>query len=92
MVEMTCEEHDRQAASTQFITHTVGRILGTMDLQVRPCSLGDSQSAELPTCVQRNTRRWPLGWQLQPANSTAYACVSLHAHAAAASGSGNVLS
>ncbi len=40
MVEMTCEEHDRQAASTQFITHTVGRILGTMDLQVRPCSLG----------------------------------------------------
>eukprot|EP00891_Asterochloris_glomerata_P003202 jgi/Astpho2/3202/Aster-05730 len=33
MVEMTCEEHDRQAASTQFITHTVGRILGTMDLQ-----------------------------------------------------------
>ena len=24
MVEMTCEEHDRQAASTQFITHTVG--------------------------------------------------------------------
>jgi len=23
MVEMTCEEHDRQAASTQFITHAV---------------------------------------------------------------------
>ena len=41
MVEMTCEEHYRQAASTQFITHTVGRILGTMDLQVRPCSLGN---------------------------------------------------
>lgn len=33
MVEMTCEEHDRQAASTQFITHTVGRILGAMDLK-----------------------------------------------------------
>ncbi|GIL56254.1 hypothetical protein Vafri_11599 [Volvox africanus] len=33
MVEMTCEEHDRQAASTQFITHTVGRILGTMQLR-----------------------------------------------------------
>lgn len=32
MVEMTCEEHDRQAASTQFITHTVGRMLGAMDL------------------------------------------------------------
>jgi hypothetical protein len=32
MVEMTCEEHDRQAASTQFVTHTVGRMLGAMDL------------------------------------------------------------
>ena len=30
MVEMSCEEHDRQAASSQFITHTVGRMLGTM--------------------------------------------------------------
>lgn len=33
MVEMTCEEHDRQAASTQFITHTVGRVLGAMELE-----------------------------------------------------------
>ena len=33
MVEMTCEEHDRQAASTQFITHTVGRVLGAMKLE-----------------------------------------------------------
>ncbi|KAI8464533.1 MAG: hypothetical protein J3K34DRAFT_440097 [Monoraphidium minutum] len=32
MVEMSCEEHDRQAASTQFVTHTVGRMLGEMDL------------------------------------------------------------
>lgn len=32
MVEMTCEEHDRLAASTQFITHTVGRTLGAMGL------------------------------------------------------------
>mmetsp|Transcript_4369 Transcript_4369/g.11310 ORF Transcript_4369/g.11310 Transcript_4369/m.11310 type:complete len:457 (+) Transcript_4369:421-1791(+) len=30
MIPMTCEEHDRQAASTQFITHTVGRMLGEM--------------------------------------------------------------
>merc|ERR1711976_837279 len=29
---MSCEEHDRQAASTQFITHTVGRMLGEMGL------------------------------------------------------------
>jgi len=33
MVEMTCEEHDIQAASTQFVTHTVGRMLGAMQLK-----------------------------------------------------------
>lgn len=33
MVEMTCEEHDRAAASTQFITHSVGRTLGAMNLK-----------------------------------------------------------
>lgn len=33
MVKMTCEEHDRMTASTQFITHTVGRVLGAMDLK-----------------------------------------------------------
>ncbi|GAX79237.1 hypothetical protein CEUSTIGMA_g6677.t1 [Chlamydomonas eustigma] len=33
MVEMTCEEHDEAAASTQFITHTVGRMLATMELK-----------------------------------------------------------
>lgn len=36
MVEMPCEEHDRVAASTQFITHTVGRVLGAMDLRATP--------------------------------------------------------
>ena len=36
MVEMTCEEHDRLAASSQFITHTVGRVLGRMGLQGTP--------------------------------------------------------
>ena len=25
MVEMSCEEHDRYAAGSQFLTHTVGR-------------------------------------------------------------------
>ncbi|EEH56094.1 uncharacterized protein MICPUCDRAFT_4596, partial [Micromonas pusilla CCMP1545] len=33
MVEMSCEEHDIQAASSQFITHTVGRMLGTMEMK-----------------------------------------------------------
>lgn len=42
MVEMSCEEHDQLAASTQFITHTVGRTLGAM--QVRQ-GLGGGQTA-----------------------------------------------
>ena len=33
MVEMSCEEHDRLAAGTQFITHSVGRVLGEMGLE-----------------------------------------------------------
>lgn len=36
MVEMSCEEHDRLAASSQFITHTVGRMLGAMALPDTP--------------------------------------------------------
>ena len=36
MVQMTCEEHDKAAASTQFITHTVGRMLGEMSLESTP--------------------------------------------------------
>ena len=36
MVEMTCEEHDKLAASSQFITHTVGRMLGRMELPDTP--------------------------------------------------------
>lgn len=36
MVEMSCEEHDRYAASSQFITHTVGRILGKLRLESSP--------------------------------------------------------
>lgn len=27
MVEMSCEEHDRYAAASQFVTHTMGRVL-----------------------------------------------------------------
>lgn len=36
MVEMSCEEHDKLAASSQFITHTVGRMLGRMVLPDTP--------------------------------------------------------
>eukprot|EP00887_Chlorella_sp_A99_P005837 scaffold1.g5837.t1 len=44
MVEMTCEEHDQMAASTQFITHTVGRMLGAMELSPTPIDTKGFQS------------------------------------------------
>lgn len=36
MVEMSCEEHDQHAAESQFITHTVARILSHMNLESTP--------------------------------------------------------
>ncbi|GMI00870.1 hypothetical protein TrLO_g12153 [Triparma laevis f. longispina] len=36
MVELSCEEHDRAAANSQFITHLVGRILGRQGLKPTP--------------------------------------------------------
>ncbi|KAI3495985.1 hypothetical protein L1887_38333 [Cichorium endivia] len=36
MKEMTCAEHDQHAAESQFITHTVGRILEKLDLDSTP--------------------------------------------------------
>ncbi|XP_043687536.1 arogenate dehydrogenase 2, chloroplastic-like [Telopea speciosissima] len=36
MVEMSCEEHDRHAAGSQFITHTIGRILSYLNLESTP--------------------------------------------------------
>ncbi|KAK4277774.1 hypothetical protein QN277_015722 [Acacia crassicarpa] len=36
MLEMSCEEHDKLAAKTQFITHTVGRTLGELEITSTP--------------------------------------------------------
>ncbi|KAL2482733.1 Arogenate dehydrogenase 2 [Forsythia ovata] len=36
MVEMTCAEHDKYAAGSQFITHTMGRILEKLQLDSTP--------------------------------------------------------
>ncbi|PNY07119.1 arogenate dehydrogenase chloroplastic-like [Trifolium pratense] len=36
MVEMSCEEHDKAAAKSQFITHTIGRALAEMDIKNTP--------------------------------------------------------
>ncbi|KAM7254172.1 hypothetical protein ACFE04_031854 [Oxalis oulophora] len=32
MVEMSCAEHDRYAAESQFVTHLIGRVLGKLGL------------------------------------------------------------
>ncbi|KAE9609749.1 hypothetical protein Lal_00006518 [Lupinus albus] len=36
MVEMSCGDHDIYAAGSQFITHTVGRVLGGLNLESTP--------------------------------------------------------
>ena len=36
MVSMSCREHDAYAANSQFITHLMGRILGTQGLAETP--------------------------------------------------------
>uniref|UniRef100_A0ACD5ZWY5 Uncharacterized protein n=2 Tax=Avena sativa TaxID=4498 RepID=A0ACD5ZWY5_AVESA len=36
MEEMSCEEHDRHAAGSQFITHTIGRVLAQLNLKSTP--------------------------------------------------------
>lgn len=51
MVNMSCEEHDRQAASTQFITHTVGRVLGAMELQATPIDTRQASSTLTPSLL-----------------------------------------
>ncbi|KAM7506722.1 hypothetical protein LguiA_017175 [Lonicera macranthoides] len=33
MLEMSCEEHDKLAARSQFLTHTIGRILSEMEIE-----------------------------------------------------------
>ncbi|KAG2614149.1 arogenate dehydrogenase 2, chloroplastic-like [Panicum virgatum] len=38
MVEMSCAEHDAHAAGTQFLTHTVGRMLAMLELRPTPIS------------------------------------------------------
>nr|XP_051201727.1 arogenate dehydrogenase 2, chloroplastic-like [Lolium perenne] len=36
MEEMSCARHDELAAATQFLTHTVGRMLALLDLKPTP--------------------------------------------------------
>ncbi len=57
MVEMTCEEHDKLAARTQFITHTVGRTLSGME--VRVAQPGAGWCAACLCCSARPPRSRP---------------------------------
>ncbi|XP_020234091.1 arogenate dehydrogenase 1, chloroplastic [Cajanus cajan] len=36
MLQMSCEEHDKLAAKSQFITHTIGRTLAELDIKSTP--------------------------------------------------------
>ena len=36
MTELTCDEHDKYSAKSQFITHLTGRILGNLELEETP--------------------------------------------------------
>lgn len=38
MIEMTCEQHDKHTAESQFITHLTGRILDQVNLKENPIS------------------------------------------------------
>lgn len=44
MIEMSSELHDEYAASTQFVTHTTGRLLATLGVQSTPINTKGFQS------------------------------------------------
>lgn len=44
MVPMSCREHDAHAANSQFITHLVGRVLGSQGLVATPIDTSGFQS------------------------------------------------
>ncbi|XP_078436011.1 arogenate dehydrogenase 1, chloroplastic-like [Wolffia australiana] len=54
MVEMPCEEHDRIAARSQFLTHTVGRVLSEMELEATPI---DTKGFQALLQLRDNTTR-----------------------------------
>lgn len=63
MVDMSCEDHDYAAASTQFVTHTVGRMLGNMKLQSTPINTKGFE-ALLNLVNQTNTDSFDLYYGL----------------------------
>ncbi|KAK4489313.1 hypothetical protein RD792_005117 [Penstemon davidsonii] len=54
MMEMTCEEHDKLAARSQFLTHTVGRVLSEMEIESTPI---DTKTFQKLVEVKESTSR-----------------------------------
>ncbi|PIA35744.1 hypothetical protein AQUCO_03500239v1 [Aquilegia coerulea] len=52
MVEMSCEKHDQYAAESQFITHTIARVLSHMNLESTPI---DTKGYETLMELTKNT-------------------------------------
>ncbi|KAJ4835512.1 Arogenate dehydrogenase 2, chloroplastic [Turnera subulata] len=54
MLEMSCEEHDKYAAGSQFVTHTIGRVLQRYGLESSPL---DTKGCETLLNLVENTSR-----------------------------------
>ncbi|AES99677.1 putative arogenate dehydrogenase (NADP(+)) [Medicago truncatula] len=54
MLQMSCEEHDKIAAKSQFITHTIGRTLAEMDIESTPI---DTKGFQTLTQLKNTTMR-----------------------------------
>jgi len=54
MVPMTCEEHDRIASGTQFVTHLTGRVLSGLNLE--PTAI-DTKGYQMLHTVTKSTTR-----------------------------------
>uniref|UniRef100_A0ACD5ZDR9 Uncharacterized protein n=1 Tax=Avena sativa TaxID=4498 RepID=A0ACD5ZDR9_AVESA len=67
MVEMPCADHDAHAAETQFLTHTVGRMLATLDLRPTPI---DTKGYETLLRLVDNT------CSTASTSTTAYSCTT----------------
>ncbi|KAG8380911.1 hypothetical protein BUALT_Bualt06G0065900 [Buddleja alternifolia] len=54
MMEMTCEEHDKLSARSQFLTHTIGRVLSEMEVEPTPI---DTKGFQKLVQVKESTSR-----------------------------------
>ncbi|XP_062089294.1 arogenate dehydrogenase 1, chloroplastic-like [Humulus lupulus] len=57
MLEMSCEEHDKVAAKSQFLTHTIGRVLAEMKIESTPMN---TKSFETLLKLKENTLKASL--------------------------------